>query len=251
MAIINKTGIGEGNLIEAEHITRIIDALTSVSTDTVSATGSFSGSFKGDGSQLTGITVTNATSASYAATASFLTGTISSASFSSTASYVNSLAQNVTITGSLTLSGSAATSLTVQKTATFNGTASFTSDVQIQGIQYYDAIHVTTTDDTQTDVWSYSMSNGSADTIEVTVLGVSSSLSSTDAVGGNLVGVAICELGNAFIVGQSSSSFDSNGFSYTYAAFGLRRQISTNNIHFWVRGLTSTEIDWQVALRRL
>jgi hypothetical protein len=122
MAIINKTGIGEGNLIEAEHITRIIDALTSVSTDTVSATGSFSGSFKGDGSQLTGITVTNATSASYAATASFLTGTISSASFASsasyltgtvesasfaiTASYVNPLNQNLIITGSLQTSGS-------------------------------------------------------------------------------------------------------------------------------------------------
>lgn len=251
MAIINKTGIGEGNLIEAEHVTRAIDALSGGSSDSIIATGSFSGSYKGDGSQLTGITVTNATSASYAATASFLTGTISSASFASTASYVNSLAQNVTITGSLTLSGSAATSLTVQKTATFNGTASFTSDVQIQGIQYYDAIQVTTTDDTQTDVWSYSMSNGSADTIEVTVLGVSSSLSSTDAVGGNLVGVARCEASTAFIVGQSSSSFDSTGFSYTYAAFGLRRQSPTNNIHFWVRGLVSTEIDWQVAVRKL
>ena len=106
MAIINKTGIGEGNLIEAEHVTRAINALSGGSSDSIIATGSFTGSFKGDGSQLTGITVTNATSASYAATASFLTGTISSASFASTASYVNSLAQNVTITGSLNVSGS-------------------------------------------------------------------------------------------------------------------------------------------------
>lgn len=251
MATISKAGITNGGTIDASHITRIIDALDGTSSADIFATGSFTGSFKGNGSGITGIVSSTATSASYAATASFLTGTISSASFASTASYVNSLAQNVTITGSLTLSGSAATSLTVQKTATFNGTASFTSDVQIQGIQYYDAIQVTTTDDTQTDVWSYSMSNGSADTIEVTVLGVSSSLSSTDAVGGNLVGVARCEVGTAFIVGQSSSSFDSTGFSYTYAAFGIRRQSSTNNIHFWVKGLTSTEIDWQVAVRKL
>jgi hypothetical protein len=106
MAIINKTGIGEGNLIQAEHITRIIDALTSVSTDTVSATGSFTGSFVGNGSGLTGIVSSTATSASYAATASFLTGTISSASFASTASFVNRLVQNVAITGSLNVSGS-------------------------------------------------------------------------------------------------------------------------------------------------
>ena len=248
MAIINKTGIGEGNLIEAEHVTRAINALSGGSSDSIIATGSFTGSFKGDGSQLTGITVTNATSASYAATASFLTGTISSASFASTASFVNRLVQNVTITGSLTLSGSAATSLTVQKTATFNGTASFTSDVQLQGIQYYDAIQVTTTDATITDVWSYVMPTGTANTIEVTVLGVSSSLSSPDAVGGNLVGVARCQGGLSSIVGQSSSSFDNFASPPT---FGLRRQTATDNIHFWVRGLASTEIVWQVAVRKL
>lgn len=251
MAIINKTGIGDGTLIEAEHVTRIIDSLNGTGSYSVAATGSFTGSFKGDGTAITGITATNAVSASYSATASYLIGTVESASYASTASYVNSLAQNVTITGSLTLSGSAATSLTVQKTATFNGTASFTSDVQLQGMWYYDSIQVTTTDDTQTDVWSYAMASVESSTIEVTVLGVSSSLSSPDAVGGNLVGVARCQGGLASIVGQSSSSFDSPGFSYTYAAFGLRRQISSNNIHFWVRGLASTEIDWQVAVRKL
>ena len=192
----------------------------------------------------------SALSASFAttsATASYVLNSVS-ASFSNTASYINPLNQNVTITGSLTLSGSAATSLTVQKTATFNGTASFTSDVQLQGTQYYDAILVTTTDATQTDVWSYAMPTGTADTIEVTVLGVSSSLSSPDAVGGNLVGVARCQGGLASIVGQSTSSFDS--FS-SPPAFGLRRQTATNNIHFWVRGLASTEIDWSVAVRKL
>jgi len=250
MARISKSGIANGGTIDASHITRIIESLDGTGSADIVATGSFTGSFVGNGSGITGIVSSTATSASYAATASFLTGTISSASFASTASYVNSLAQNVTITGSLTLSGSATTSLTVQKTATFNGTASFTSDVQLQGIQYYDAIQVTTTDATQTNVWSYAMPTLTSATIEVTVLGTSSSLSTEDAVGGNLVGVAICDAVSQ-IVGQSSSSFDSSGFSYTYAAFGIRRQTSTNNIHFWVRGLASTEIVWQVAVRKL
>lgn len=56
MAIINKTGITTGGTIQAEHVTRAIDALSGGSTDTVIATGSFSGSFKGDGSQLSGVT---------------------------------------------------------------------------------------------------------------------------------------------------------------------------------------------------
>jgi hypothetical protein len=55
MAIINKTGITNGGTIQAEHVTRIIDALSGVSTDNIVATGSFTGSYKGDGSQLTGI----------------------------------------------------------------------------------------------------------------------------------------------------------------------------------------------------
>lgn len=56
MAIINKTGITNGGTIQAEHVTRVIDALSGVSTDTIVATGSFSGSFKGNGSQLIGVT---------------------------------------------------------------------------------------------------------------------------------------------------------------------------------------------------
>lgn len=47
MAIINKTGITNGGTIQAEHVTRTIDALSGVSTDTIIATGSFTGSFKG------------------------------------------------------------------------------------------------------------------------------------------------------------------------------------------------------------
>ncbi len=69
MAIINKTGITNGGTIQAEHVTRIIDALSGLSTDSIIATGSFTGSFYGsiiatgsftgsfygNGSQLTGI----------------------------------------------------------------------------------------------------------------------------------------------------------------------------------------------------
>jgi len=57
-------------------------------------TGSFSGSFKGNGSGLTGVTasfftgsVTNSTSASYAATASYWSGSIASSSYATTASF--------------------------------------------------------------------------------------------------------------------------------------------------------------------
>ena len=66
MAIINKTGITNGGTIQAEHVTRVIDALSSVSTDSIVATGSFTGSFRGPlTGTLTG-TASFATSASYA-----------------------------------------------------------------------------------------------------------------------------------------------------------------------------------------
>jgi hypothetical protein len=65
MAIINKTGITNGGTIQAEHVTRVIDALSSVSTDSIVATGSFTGSFRGP---LTG-TASFATTASFASNA--------------------------------------------------------------------------------------------------------------------------------------------------------------------------------------
>jgi hypothetical protein len=79
MAVINKTGITNGGTVQAEHVTRAIDALSGVSTDTIIATGSFSGS---------------------------LTGLATSASFASTASFVNSLNQSLAITGSARITGS-------------------------------------------------------------------------------------------------------------------------------------------------
>jgi hypothetical protein len=95
MAIINKTGITSGGTIQAEHVTRAIDALSGGSTDTVIATGSFSGS-------LTGI----ATSASFATTASFALnaggGTGVGFPFTGSARITGSLA----VTGSLNVQNS-------------------------------------------------------------------------------------------------------------------------------------------------
>ena len=55
MATISKDGISDGQTSKAEHVTRIIDALDGTSTTEVIASGSFSGSFQGDGSSLTGV----------------------------------------------------------------------------------------------------------------------------------------------------------------------------------------------------
>lgn len=90
MAVINKTGITNGGTIESEHITRAIDALSGVSTDTIIATGSFSGS-------LTGI-ATSATSASYATTASFALNSTTTFPFTGSARITGSLS----VTGSFT-----------------------------------------------------------------------------------------------------------------------------------------------------
>lgn len=78
MAIINKTGITNGATIQAEHITRAIDALSGVSTDTIVATGSFSGSLVG-----------TATSASFATTASLAQRIGQTAAAGDGAIYVN------------------------------------------------------------------------------------------------------------------------------------------------------------------
>lgn len=56
MATISRTGIADGSAIQAEHITRIIDTLDGTATTDIIATGSFTGSFIGDGSNLTGVT---------------------------------------------------------------------------------------------------------------------------------------------------------------------------------------------------
>ena len=55
MATISKIGITDGSSIQAEHITRIINSLDGTATTDIIATGSFTGSFTGNGSGLTGV----------------------------------------------------------------------------------------------------------------------------------------------------------------------------------------------------
>ena len=55
MARISKSGITNGGTIDSTHLTRIIEALDGTGSAAIYATGSFTGSFIGDGSQLTGI----------------------------------------------------------------------------------------------------------------------------------------------------------------------------------------------------
>jgi hypothetical protein len=161
MAIINKTGITDGGTIQAEHVTRAIDALSGVSTDTVVATGSFTGSFKGDASGLTGISVTTAATASYvlnavsssfaqtAQTASFALNAGAGAGFPFTGS--------ARITGSLLVTGSfeVSRSLSVtpgetsinSNTVIMNGASSN----QINGGDLSINVPTTFTNDTQVD----------------------------------------------------------------------------------------------------
>ena len=56
MAKIPKSGIASAQTIQASHITNIIEALDGTGSYDVVATGSFTGSFTGDGSNITGVT---------------------------------------------------------------------------------------------------------------------------------------------------------------------------------------------------
>lgn len=142
MAILNKTGITNGGTIQAEHITRAIDALTGVSTDSIVATGSFTGSMNGI---LTG-TASFATSASRAISSA----TATTASFATTASYALNAGGaagfpfigTAIITGSLIVSGSSndVTTFTRNVTIDASNVAAITSpninitgDTQIDG----------------------------------------------------------------------------------------------------------------------
>jgi hypothetical protein len=58
MALLNKSGISTGQTVTATHITNIYDTFNESGSFTVQASGSFSGSFQGNGSALTGITST-------------------------------------------------------------------------------------------------------------------------------------------------------------------------------------------------
>ena len=149
MALIDKTSIGTGNTIQAEHITRIIDALNESGSYDIIATGSFTGSFTGDGSGLTGVTVTStpsATSASYAVTASHALYAVSAsyeinyetsssyADFAQTASYIT-VAQTASYVTGAHVDGAIALA-TSSSYADFAQTASYV--VTAQSASYID-----------------------------------------------------------------------------------------------------------------
>jgi hypothetical protein len=116
MAIINKTGITNGGTIQAEHITRAIDALSGVSTDTIVATGSFSGSLTGLATSASfTVSASRSVSSSFATTASFAANA-SSFPFTGSARITGSLA----VTGSTTLNGPLGGSITGSSTLIMN-----------------------------------------------------------------------------------------------------------------------------------
>jgi hypothetical protein len=123
MAIINKTGITTGGTIDAEHVTRAIDALSGGSTDTVIATGSFNGSLTGTAT--TASYVLNAVSSSFATTASFATSASRavSSSFATTASFATST--SMAVSSSFATTASFATSASRAVSSSFATTASF------------------------------------------------------------------------------------------------------------------------------
>jgi hypothetical protein len=111
MAIINKTGITDGGTIQAEHVTRAIDALSGVSTDSIVATGSFTGSFKGTFTGIASQAATISTSNNAAEdTNYYILTTDSSTGYALTYTdsnlRFNPSTNALTLTGSLTTSGS-------------------------------------------------------------------------------------------------------------------------------------------------
>jgi len=134
MAIINKTGITNGTTIQAEHVTRAIDALSGVGTDTVIASGSFSGSLTGNATTAT--TATTATNATNTAVTNTSTGTgpyyitfVESATgnvaqrVDATGLTYNATTDTITATASFAISSSRAISSSFATTAAFATTA--------------------------------------------------------------------------------------------------------------------------------
>lgn len=98
MTTISKTGIGIGGIVQAEHLTRIIDALNESGSAEIIATGSFSGSFTGDGSGLISVI-----SSSFATTSSYALNTDTNPGIFSLTGSVYATTNNLEITGSLVI----------------------------------------------------------------------------------------------------------------------------------------------------
>jgi hypothetical protein len=129
MAKINKTGISNGTTIQAEHVTRAIDALSGGSTDTIVATGSFSGSVAGE--DVTAKTLAIGPTSQYSVIQSAANVIIFNAAgdeLDTTIKHYNGAVSSSLLFDGLTVNGKIrATSFTgsLQGTASFATTASF------------------------------------------------------------------------------------------------------------------------------
>jgi hypothetical protein len=235
MALINKTGISDGGTIQAEHVTRAIDALSGVSADTVIATGSFSGSFAGI---ITG-TSSFATSASFAATAT-------SASFATTASFATSASRATSAATATTAATASFLNTLNQPTVTVNGTASFNNVVNMGGLARSTEATVSTTDATQTNIWSYRRASNDAKwyiTFDVTVHASNGEIGSPanlDGVAGGTINGAALYDGTVTQVSSSFSNFASP------IQFGITATANTASI--FVKGLAGTNITWYATV---
>lgn len=130
MAVINKTGITNGGTIQAEHITRAIDALSAGSTDTIIATGSFSGSLTGiatTANTASVVTVTDTTTGTGPYYIAFTDGTTATRNIrvDSAALTFNATTNVLSTTASFATSASFAVSGSRTVSASFATTASF------------------------------------------------------------------------------------------------------------------------------
>lgn len=118
MALINKSNIATGNVIQPQDLLNIVEGLdgTSAST-TIIATGSFSGSFAG---LIT--SASNAVSASFATTASYALNA-GGGGFPYTGSAI--------ISGSLIVTGSTSLAISANGPININGTGIFTGDSRV------------------------------------------------------------------------------------------------------------------------
>ena len=107
MAFIPKSGITTGGTIQASHVVNIIESLDGTGSYQITATGSFSGSFVGNGAGITGIAAAINTG-SFAITGSntFIGNQIISGSTRITGS--------LNVTGSITVLDGAYTNFTTQ-----------------------------------------------------------------------------------------------------------------------------------------
>jgi len=151
MAFIPKSGITTGGTIQASHVVNIIESLDGTGSYQITATGSFSGSFVGNGAGITGVTgewdgtlngnaqITGSLIVTAAVSASSFSGSFSgsgvnvfgiiSSSFATSAS----LAQTASFVSPTFISASAAASGFGGAAFPFSGSAQITGSLNVTG----------------------------------------------------------------------------------------------------------------------